>query len=53
MIGFSFCSLDRDPLRDIDEARAKRLKNLRYYSPKIHRGAFALPRFASGFIKPR
>jgi spermidine synthase len=50
MIGFSFCSLDWDPLRDIAEARAKRLKNLRYYSPEIHRGAFALPRFAEGFI---
>ena len=51
MIGFSYCSLERDPLRHIDEARAKRLKNLRYYSPEIHRGAFALPRFASQFIK--
>jgi spermidine synthase len=51
MIGFSFCSLVRDPLGHIDERRAKRLKGLRYYSPEIHRGAFALPRFASQFIK--
>jgi spermidine synthase len=51
LIGFSFCSLGRDPIKDIDEVRAKRLKGLRYYSPEIHRGAFALPRFASGFIK--
>jgi spermidine synthase len=53
IIGFSFCSLARDPIQDIHEARAKRLKNLRYYSPEIHRGAFALPRFASGFTKPK
>jgi spermidine synthase len=50
LIGFSFCSLGRDPIKDIDEARAHQLKDLRYYSPEIHRGAFALPRFASGFI---
>jgi spermidine synthase len=53
IIGFSFCSLGRDPIKDIDEARAKRLKDLRYYSPEIHRGAFSLPRFASGFTKPK
>jgi spermidine synthase len=53
LIGFSFCSLGRDPIKDIGEDRAKRLKNLRYYSPGIHRGAFALPRFASGFTNPK
>jgi spermidine synthase len=51
LIGFSFCSLERHPTRDLDEERAKTLRGLRYYSPEIHRGAFALPRFASGFIK--
>jgi spermidine synthase len=53
IIGFTFCSLGRDPLRDMDETRARRLKGLRYYSPEIHRGAFALPRFASQFVHPK
>ncbi|MEE9611118.1 MAG: polyamine aminopropyltransferase [Desulfatiglandales bacterium] len=50
VIGFFFCSLEKDPLRDIDRNRADRLKNLKYYSPELHRAAFTLPRFASDFF---
>ena len=46
MIGFFVGSLKRDPLKDFDEERARRLRGLRYYSSEIHRAAFALPRFA-------
>lgn len=44
VIGFSFCSKKYKPL-DFDETRAKELKDLKYYSPDIHRAAFALPKF--------
>ncbi len=44
VIGFSFCSKKYEPL-DFDENRAKELKDLRYYTPDVHRAAFALPKF--------
>ncbi len=50
MIGFFFCSKKLDPLRDLDEKRAEKLQGLKYYSPEIHRAAFALPRFAKEFL---
>jgi spermidine synthase len=46
MIGFSFCSKKYHPIKDLKEEKAKALtKQLRYYNPDIHRGAFALPQF--------
>jgi spermidine synthase len=51
MIGFFFGSLRRDPLKDFDEERARRIKGLRYYSSEIHRAAFALPRFAVEYFR--
>jgi spermidine synthase len=53
LIGFFFCSLKRDPLKQIETSRAERLKGLRYYSPEIHRSSFALPRFAEDLFTPR
>jgi spermidine synthase len=53
MIGFYFCSLERDPIEDIDENRARNLQGLRYYSPEIHRAAFSLPRFARDYFQAR
>jgi spermidine synthase len=53
LIGFFFCSLEWDPLQDIDEGRAARLENLRYYSPEIHRSSFTLPRFATEFFQSK
>ncbi len=50
LIGFSFCSKKYHPLNDLDEKRAKRLKDLRYYNPPIHRASFVLPEFARGFL---
>jgi len=44
VIGFSFCSKKHEPL-DFDEEKAKELKDLKYYTPDIHRAAFALPKF--------
>jgi spermidine synthase len=45
-IGFLFCSLKYDPLKDISEKKAARLTNLKYYTPEVHKSAFCLPRFA-------
>jgi spermidine synthase len=50
MIGFFFCSKKLDPLGDLDETRAAKLRGLKYYSPETHRAAFALPRFAREFL---
>jgi spermidine synthase len=50
LIGFYFCSLKYPP-QEMDEKRAARLAALRYYTPDIHRSAFALPRFASEYFK--
>jgi spermidine synthase len=50
MIGFFFCSKKLDPLKDLDEKRAEKLQSLKYYSPEMHRAAFALPRFAREFL---
>ncbi|MFH1122196.1 MAG: polyamine aminopropyltransferase [Pseudomonadota bacterium] len=52
LIGFFFCSLKRDPLQDMDESRARLLKDLRYYTPDLHRASFALPLFATQFFRP-
>jgi len=52
-IGFFFCSLKWKPLQKIDEERANRLKNLKYYTPDIHRSSFTLPRFAADFFHPK
>jgi len=44
VIGFLFCSKKHEPLK-FDEDRAEGLEGLRYYTPEIHRAAFALPKF--------
>jgi spermidine synthase len=51
MIGFFFGSLKRDPLKELDEERARTLKGLRYYSSEIHRAAFSLPRFGVEYFR--
>jgi spermidine synthase len=45
LIGFTFCSKHYDPLQEPDAKRATSLKNLRYYSPAVHKAAFVLPEF--------
>lgn len=52
LIGFFFCSLKYDPLQDIDANRIERLKDLKYYTPEIHRTSFTLPLFATRFFQP-
>ena len=49
-IGFFFCSLSRHPLQVIDEGRATRLPDLKYYTPRIHQASFTLPKFAEDFF---
>lgn len=45
VIGFAFCSLGPDPLGvHPDPARFEALGDLDYYTPALHRAAFALPR---------
>jgi len=50
LIGFMFCSLKSDPIDDLNEKRAGAIKGLRYYTPAIHRAAFALPKFAEEYF---
>ena len=50
VIGFYFCSIERDPIKDIDESRAMKLEGLRYYTPGVHRAAFSLPRFTETYF---
>ena len=48
VIGFSFLSKKYHPLKDFNEESEKRaaeLPGLEYYTPDIHRGSFALPKF--------
>jgi spermidine synthase len=52
VIGFFFCSLRRDPVEDIEEERFSALQGLRYYTPKVHRASFTLPRFAADLLRP-
>ena len=50
LIGFFFCSLKWDPLKDMNESKVEYLKNLKYYTPEIHRASFTLPRFADNLF---
>ncbi|MDY7036507.1 MAG: polyamine aminopropyltransferase [Thermodesulfobacteriota bacterium] len=50
LIGFFFCSLKWDPLKDINESKVEYLKNLKYYTPEIHRASFTLPLFADNLF---
>ena len=43
LIGFSFCSLGPDPLRDFPPHKAAPPGPMRYYSSEIHKAAFTLP----------
>jgi spermidine synthase len=52
VIGFFFCSLKRDPVKDIVEERFSILQGLKYYTPEVHRASFTLPRFAADLLKP-
>ena len=51
IIGFFFCSLRYDPLALLSEERTKRLKGLKYYTPKVHRASFVLPRFGADLLE--
>jgi spermidine synthase len=51
VIGFFFCSLKRNPLQDLEAARAEGLKDLKYYTPRIHLSAFVMPRFAEHLFR--
>ncbi len=52
LIGFYLCSLKEDPQREIDAKRLAALEPLKYYTPEIHRAAFALPAFAAKYFQP-
>ena len=51
LIGFFFCSLMHDFLKELDSRRVEKLKDLKYYTPEIHRSSFTLPRFATEFFR--
>lgn len=51
IIGFFFCSLKYDPLKDLSEQRAENISGLRYYTPAIHRASFTLPRFGEVLLR--
>lgn len=50
IVGFFFCSLGPDPVKDISPERVEKLKGLKYYTPDTHRAAFTLPRFGMELI---
>lgn len=50
IIGFFFCSLEYDPVKDFSEQRAARIEGLRYYTPELHRASFILPLFGEKLI---
>ena len=50
-IGFFFCSLKWDPIKDLHPERAGRLPDLKYYTPDLHRASFTLPRFAEALVQ--
>jgi len=51
IIGFMFCSLRYDAAgADGLEERASKLKDLKYYTPAMHRAAFTLPRFGETIL---
>jgi len=51
LIGFAFCSKKYKP-QEFSMERAKLLKDLKYYTPEIHRFAFCLPKFCSELLQP-
>jgi spermidine synthase len=51
VIGFFFCSLKYDPLTAPSQERATQLRDLKYYTPDLHRAAFTLPRFAADLFR--
>lgn len=51
IIGFFFCSLKYDPLRDLSEQKARNMSDLRYYTPAVHRASFTLPRFGEILLR--
>ncbi|MFN3534936.1 MAG: hypothetical protein ACK4WB_06050, partial [Desulfatiglandales bacterium] len=50
MIGFGFLSKKYRP-EEFDLKRAEGLKDLKYYTPKIHNKAFCLPRFCEYLVE--
>lgn len=51
IIGFTFCSLGPDPLSILPDAkRISALGGLSFYTPALHRAAFALPRRVLGLL---
>lgn len=51
-IGFAFCAKKYDPIRDFNGKKAKSFDGkFKYYSPEIHKAAFALPEFAKKFAE--
>lgn len=48
---FTLCSEGRDPVREAPKDLSSALSDkLRYYTPKVHRGAFALPLFVQRLL---
>jgi len=52
VMGMAVCSLGPDPLQSPDPARAVALGPLDYYTPALHRAAFALPQRALRLMPP-
>lgn len=50
IIGFGFFSKRYKP-EELDEERAGKLKDLKYYTPSMHKAAFCLPKFCKGIVE--
>ncbi|MBW1730378.1 MAG: polyamine aminopropyltransferase [Deltaproteobacteria bacterium] len=51
LIGFFFCSNKYDPIDDLSEERASKLPGLKYYTPRLHRASFVLPKFGEEILQ--
>lgn len=52
IIGIAYCSSELAPLSAIDLERLKSLRSLQYYTPGVHRAAFALPQKCLELLSP-
>ena len=53
IIGFAFSSLGPNPLHEPDAARLETLGPLDYYTPAVHKAAFALPEACLRLLPPK
>jgi len=51
IIGFTFCSKKYHPIKNFNQQKSFKLKNLKYYDEDIHKASFVLPVFAQKYME--